>query len=163
MRRLRSRKSGSAIRIEGESHERGAQFVRCKKALPHLGETLAEDYLEPLGLSAGALAKQMGLKGRQRVERVVRGQQAITADTALRLARVFTNTSPEFWMNLQTSHDLSAAQIEARTELAEDACVTSAPWKRRWPFRKAGTAQTKQDVEEDRQASRYEHDPDDNP
>ena len=83
--------------------------IRFKKPLPHPGETLAEDYLEPLGLSAGALAKQMGLKGRQRIERLVRGQQSITADTALRLARVFTNTSPEFWMNLQAAHDLSAA------------------------------------------------------
>lgn len=85
---------------------------------------MVEDYLKPLGLSAGALAKQMGLKGRQRIERLVRGQQAITADTALRLARVFTNTSPEFWMNLQASHDLSAAEIEARRELKAIAALT---------------------------------------
>ena len=98
--------------------------IRFKKPLPHPGETLAEDYLEPLGLSAGALAKQMGLKGRQRIERLVRGQQSITADTALRLARVFTNTSPEFWMNLQAAHDLSAAQIEVRTELAKISALT---------------------------------------
>lgn len=91
--------------------------LRFKKPLPHPGETLAEDYLEPLGLSAGTLARQMGLKGRQRIERLVRGQQAITADTALRLARVFTNTSPEFWMNLQAAHDLSTAEIESRREL----------------------------------------------
>ncbi len=98
--------------------------VQFKKPLPHPGETLAEDYLEPLGLSAGALAKQMGLKGRQRIERLVRGQQAITADTALRLARVFTNTTPEFWMNLQASHDLSAAEIEARGELKTIGALT---------------------------------------
>jgi addiction module HigA family antidote len=98
--------------------------IRFKKALPHPGETLAEDYLDPLGLSAGALAKQMGLKGRQRIERLVRGQQSITADTALRLARVFTNTSPEFWMNLQAAHDLSAAQIETRAELAKIHALT---------------------------------------
>lgn len=98
--------------------------IRFKKPLPHPGETLAEDYLEPLGLSAGALAKQMGLKGRQRIERLVRGQQSITADTALRLARVFTNTSPEFWMNLQAAYDLSTAQIEARAELATISALT---------------------------------------
>lgn len=98
--------------------------VRFKKPLPHPGETLAEDYLEPLALSAGALAKQMGLKGRQRIERLVRGQQSITADTALRLARVFTNTSPEFWMNLQASHDLSTAQIAARGELEKIGALT---------------------------------------
>jgi antitoxin HigA-1 len=91
--------------------------IRFRKPLPHPGESLAEDYLEPLGLSPGALAKQMGLKGRQRVERIVRGQQSITADTALRLARVFTNTSPQYWMNLQAAHDLSSAEIDARREL----------------------------------------------
>jgi antitoxin HigA-1 len=99
--------------------------VRFKRPLPpHPGETLAEDYLEPLRLSPGALAKQMGLKGRQRIERLVRGQQSITADTALRLARVFTNTSPELWMNLQAAHDLSAAQIAARAELAKIDALT---------------------------------------
>ena len=98
--------------------------IRFKKPLPHPGETLAEDYLEPLGLSAGALAKQMGLKGRQRIERLVRGQQVITADTALHLSRVFTNTTAEYWMNLQAAHDLSAAQIEARTELAKIHALT---------------------------------------
>lgn len=98
--------------------------VRFRKPLPHPGETLAEDYLAPLGLSAGALAQQMGLKGRQRIERLVRGQQSITADTALRLARVFTNTSPEFWMNLQAAHDLSAAEIAAKTELAKIHALT---------------------------------------
>jgi addiction module HigA family antidote len=98
--------------------------VQFKKPLPHPGETLAEDYLEPLGLSPGALAKQMGLKGRQRIERLVRGQQSITADTALRLSRVFTNSTPEFWMNLQTSHDLSMAEIEARRELAAIRALT---------------------------------------
>lgn len=95
-----------------------------KKPLPHPGETLAEDYLAPLGLSAGALAKQMGLKGRQRIERLVRGQQSITADTALSLSRVFTNTSPEYWMNLQTAHDLSAAEIETRRELEKIGALT---------------------------------------
>lgn len=92
--------------------------VQFRKPLPHPGETLAEDYIEPLGLTPGALAKQMGLKGRQRIERLVRGQQSITADTALRLARVFTNTSPQYWMNLQAAHDLSAAEIQTRRELA---------------------------------------------
>ncbi|MGH6950137.1 MAG: HigA family addiction module antitoxin [Vitreimonas sp.] len=98
--------------------------IRFRKPLPHPGETLAEDYLEPLGLSAGALARQMGLRGRQRIERLVRGQQSITADTALRLARVFTNTSPQYWMNLQTAHDLSVAQIAAKAALAKIHALT---------------------------------------
>lgn len=83
----------------------------------HPGEHLREDYMAPKGLTAGALAKLMGLKDRQRIERLVRERQAITADTALRLASVF-QTTPEFWMNLQAQHDLSVAAIAARDDLA---------------------------------------------
>lgn len=68
-------------------------------------------------LTAGALAKAMGLKDRTRVERLVRKQQPITADTALRLARVF-GTTAQFWINLQTDHDLSKAAIAAHDDLA---------------------------------------------
>ncbi len=85
--------------------------------LPHPGEHLREEFLPGYNLTAGALAKAMGLKDRTRIERLVREQQAITADTALRLGKVF-GTSPQFWINLQTSHDLSKAAIEARQELA---------------------------------------------
>jgi len=84
---------------------------------PHPGEHLREDFLPEYKLSAGALAKAMGLKDRTRIERIVRGQQPITADTALRLAAVF-GTSPQFWINLQTTYDLSVAAIAARDELA---------------------------------------------
>jgi addiction module HigA family antidote len=85
--------------------------------LPHPGEHLREDYMLPLKLTAGALAKQMGLKDRTRVERIAREKQPITADTALRLARVF-GTSPQMWINLQTNHDLSVAALAAKDELA---------------------------------------------
>lgn len=78
--------------------------------LAHPGEHLREDYLPAFGLSAGALAKAMGLKDRSRIEQLVREQRAVTADTALRLAKVF-NTSPELWMNLQAQHDLSRDAI----------------------------------------------------
>lgn len=91
--------------------------ARLKRATAHPALVLHYEYLEPLGLSSGALAKAMGLSGRQRMERVVRGQLAITADTALRLSRVFPNTSPQFWLNLQAAHDLSRAQIEMAREL----------------------------------------------
>ena len=89
-----------------------------QRPLPHPGEHLREDFLPEHGLTPGALAKAMGLKDRTRIERVVRGRQPITADTALRLARVF-GTSPQFWMNLQTSHDLSVTAIAKRDELAK--------------------------------------------
>lgn len=84
---------------------------------PHPGEHLREDYLPAYNLTAGSLAKAMGLKDRARIERLVREKQAVTADTALRLAKVF-NTSPQYWINLQTTHDLSKAAIEGRDELA---------------------------------------------
>jgi addiction module HigA family antidote len=86
--------------------------------LPHPGEILREDFMEPLALTAGALAKAMGLKDRSRIERLSRERQPITADTALRLGRVFGN-SAQFWMNLQTQHDLSATAIAERDALAE--------------------------------------------
>jgi addiction module HigA family antidote len=87
------------------------------RPLPHPGEHLREDFLPEYGLTPGRLAKAMGLRDRQRIERLVRGEQSITADTALRLAKVF-GTSPDFWMNLQTSHDLSVVAIEKASELA---------------------------------------------
>lgn len=72
------------------------------------GEVLEELFLAPLGMSPGALARRLGVP-RTRIERLVRGKTAMTADTALRLAALFGN-SPEFWMNLQDACDLAAAR-----------------------------------------------------
>ena len=71
----------------------------------HPGEILREDFLPEYGLTAGALAKALHVP-RDRIEKLVRGHRAITADTAARLARYF-GTTPQFWMNLQTNHDLA--------------------------------------------------------
>jgi addiction module HigA family antidote len=71
----------------------------------HPGEILREDFLPEYGLTAGTLAKALHVP-RDRVEKLVRGQRAVTADTAVRLARYF-RTTPQFWMNLQTNHDLA--------------------------------------------------------
>jgi addiction module HigA family antidote len=73
----------------------------------HPGEVLREEFLAPLSLTAYALAKRCQVP-RTRIERLVREEVPITADTALRLGRAF-NTGPEFWMNLQTLYDLSIA------------------------------------------------------
>lgn len=84
--------------------------------LPHPGEILREDFMAPLALTAWSLAKAMGLKDRTRIERLSRCTQSVTADTALRLGRVF-GTSPQFWTNLQSQHDLSVAAITHRDEI----------------------------------------------
>ncbi len=74
----------------------------------HPGEVLSEDFLKPMGLSANALAKQLGVPG-NRISMIVAGKRAITGDTALRLAEAF-GTTPEFWMNLQMAWELETAR-----------------------------------------------------
>ncbi len=78
----------------------------CNPARP--GEVLSELFLEPLKMSAGALAKRLKVPC-TRIERLVKGDTALTADTALRLSTFFGNT-PEFWMNLQRAYDLTQAR-----------------------------------------------------
>lgn len=73
----------------------------------HPGEILDEEFLKPLNMSAGALAKRLGVP-RTRIERLVKGETSLTADTALRLAAFFGNT-PEFWLNMQRAYDLAEA------------------------------------------------------
>jgi addiction module HigA family antidote len=74
----------------------------------HPGEVLKELYLGPLDLSAIGLAKRLHVP-RTRVERLVKGETALTADTAMRLATYF-GTTPEYWMNLQRAWDLARAR-----------------------------------------------------
>jgi antitoxin HigA-1 len=80
----------------------------------HPGEVLFEEFMSPLGLTKYRLAKATGMPA-DRVGRIVAGTRAITADTALRLAR-YLGTTPQFWMNLQTRYDLDVAsdQIGAK-------------------------------------------------
>ena len=93
-------------------------FTTFETPAPHPGEHLREDHLPDYGLTAVALARAMWRKDRTRIERLIREKQPVTADTALRLARVF-GTSADFWINLQTTHDLSRAAIAARDDLAK--------------------------------------------
>lgn len=74
----------------------------------HPGEVLNELFLVPLEMSAGALARRIDVP-RTRIERLVKKETALTADTALRLSAFFGNTA-EFWLNLQRAHDLAAAR-----------------------------------------------------
>jgi addiction module HigA family antidote len=84
------------------------------KRLPpmHPGEVLHEEFLVPLKISAGALAKASAVP-RTRIERIANEETSITADTALRLG-IALNTTPEFWMNLQADFDPQMAKAELR-------------------------------------------------
>jgi addiction module HigA family antidote len=81
----------------------------------HPGEFLREEYLAPLGMSAGALAKRLNLP-RTRIERVVREEIGVSPETALRLARFF-NTTPQFWMNFQQAFELETEAKKLAAEL----------------------------------------------
>jgi antitoxin HigA-1 len=70
----------------------------------HPGEVLLEEFLEPAGLSQYRLAKDVSVPPR-RINEIVHGKRAVTADTALRLARYF-GTTPRFWLDLQAQYDL---------------------------------------------------------
>jgi antitoxin HigA-1 len=88
----------------------------AKKLPPlHPGEVLREEFLVPLKMSAGALAKACGVP-RTRIERLVSEQIGITADTALRLSKAL-GTTPELWMNLQNSFDVKTALLHISKEL----------------------------------------------
>lgn len=80
----------------------------------HPGEHLREDYLEPLGMSANALAVALRVPA-PRINDIVREKRGITPDTALRLATYF-KTSPEYWLRWQAAYDIKTAD---KTGLAE--------------------------------------------
>ena len=90
----------------------------AKKLPPmHPGEVLREEFLLPLQLSAGALAKACGVP-RTRMERLANEEAGITADTALRLARVF-GTTTALWLNLQNDYDVQIAERAIGKDLAK--------------------------------------------
>ncbi|MFA4949024.1 MAG: HigA family addiction module antitoxin [Candidatus Krumholzibacteriia bacterium] len=84
----------------------------------HPGEILFEEYLKPLGLSQYRLAKDISVPAR-RVNEIVHGKRAITADTALRFARFF-GTSDRFWLNLQTRYDLEVEKERLKGRLERE-------------------------------------------
>ena len=84
----------------------------------HPGAILRDDFLEPLGLSVYALAGEIKTS-RSRLNDIVLGRRAITTDTALRLARYF-GTSPEFWITLQTRHELDVANRSLRQKIERE-------------------------------------------
>ena len=88
-----------------------------RRKLPplHPGEILREEFLIPLQLSAGALAKVCGVP-RTRMERLANEETGVTADTALRLSKAF-GTTAALWLNLQNDYDIRMAQRDIGREL----------------------------------------------
>ena len=82
------------------------------------GEVLRTEFLEPLGLSAAALARAIGVP-RNRIGTILGGSRTLTADTALRLS-IYFGTSPEFWLSLQASYDLKRARHEMGDRLRRE-------------------------------------------
>lgn len=82
----------------------------------HPGEILREEYLAPLAMKPYTLAKKLHIP-RTRIERLVAERAPVTPDTALRLAKFF-DTTPQFWMNMQTAFDLANEAAAKQDELA---------------------------------------------
>jgi addiction module HigA family antidote len=94
-----------------------------ERLLPlHPGEVLREEFLKPLGMSAYALAKALCVP-LNRITAILAGERAVSADTALRLARFF-GTTPEFWINLQGGYDLEVARVEHGSQIAVEVRIS---------------------------------------
>jgi antitoxin HigA-1 len=96
--------------------------VAPRKMAPiHPGEVLQADFLEPLGVSQYRLAQDISVPAR-RINEIVHGKRAVSADTALRLARYF-GTSERFWLNLQARFDLEQQRDVLGARLAKEVRV----------------------------------------
>ena len=84
--------------------------------LIHPGEILAEEFLKPMNISQNKLAMDIHVPT-PRINAIVKGSRAITADTALLLGKYF-GTGPEFWINLQANYDLCVAAAQSEKEIA---------------------------------------------
>jgi antitoxin HigA-1 len=93
--------------------------VRSKAFIPpiHPGKILVEEFLEPLGISQRAFARQIDVPP-NRINEIIRGKRAISGDTAIRFSLAL-GTSPEMWLRLQYRYELEKAQDEADPALAE--------------------------------------------
>jgi len=89
----------------------------------HPGEVLKEDFIEGFGITQNKLAVSIGVPPR-RINEIVHGKRGITADTALRLGKLF-GTTAQFWLNLQTLYDLDLAEDRAAEQI--DAIVPLQP------------------------------------
>ncbi len=98
-------------------------MARKRIAPIHPGEILDEEFLKPLAISQYRLAKDISVPPR-RINEIVLGKRAISADTALRLARYFSN-SEQFWLNLQIRYDLEIERDRLGKRLLKEVAVLS--------------------------------------
>lgn len=90
----------------------------------HPGEVLREDYLIPLGLTANALAKALNVPA-PRINEIVRERRAVTADTAMRLARYFGGDARS-WLHLQSAYDLRVAELKSSKRIEREIAPAAA-------------------------------------
>lgn len=90
----------------------------------HPGEILLEEFLEPMKISQYKLAKEISVPAR-RINEIVHGKRAISANTALRLSKYF-GTTPQFWMNLQAHYDLELEKDKLGKTLDTEVGIFSA-------------------------------------
>lgn len=110
------------MRSRSSTTTRTASLARKTKLAPvHPGEILLEEFIKPLQISQYRVAKDTSVPPR-RINEVVHGKRAITADTALRLTRYF-GTSERFWLNLQARYDLEVEKDRLGDRLAEEVAV----------------------------------------
>jgi antitoxin HigA-1 len=99
--------------------------MSTKFAPVHPGEILLEEFLKPFGISQYRLAQDIGVPPR-RINEIVHGKRAVSADTALRLSRYF-GLSERYWMNLQARYDLELEKDRLEGRLEQEVRVFSAP------------------------------------
>jgi addiction module HigA family antidote len=100
---------------ERSSNRLGIGHMSKTLAPVHPGAVLREDFLDPMNLSAYAIARACGVP-RTRIERLAREETPVTADTALRLAKYF-GTTAAFWMGMQAQYDLERTEDEVSAEI----------------------------------------------
>mgnify|MGYP005725245455 CR=1 FL=1 len=90
----------------------------------HPGEILREEFLKPMGISQYRLAQDIGVPA-MRINKIVRGERGVSADTALRLARYF-GMSVEFWTGVQTHYEIEKAKMDLADRLEEEVKILAA-------------------------------------
>ena len=98
--------------------------MRQKHIVTHPGAILREEFLKPLRMSVNALSIALRVPA-TRIGAIVKEERAVSADTAMRLARYF-GTAAEFWMNLQAMHDLTKAKVESGKTIEKEVAPRAA-------------------------------------